>query len=98
MFLRELVGKNDDIKDALKRLDWLTQEEARMSAAQVLKVASTVDGRVRRLIQDVSAIEDRVTSIGYIVQATDYGTAVNLDSRLKATDYGTAVNSDDKSK
>jgi hypothetical protein len=51
------------IKDALKRLDWLTQEEARVAAAQVLKVANTVDERARRLIQDVSVVEDRVTRI-----------------------------------
>ncbi len=34
-----------------------------MAAAQVLKVTNTVDERARRLIQDVSVVEDRVTRI-----------------------------------
>jgi len=32
------------IKDALKRVDMLTQEEARMATAEVLKVIHRVDG------------------------------------------------------
>jgi hypothetical protein len=45
-YLKKLLGKTK-IEDALKRLDKLTQEEARMAAAQNLKVAHTVDDRVR---------------------------------------------------
>ena len=35
------------MEDALKRLDKLTQEEARMAVAQNLKATHTVDERVR---------------------------------------------------
>jgi hypothetical protein len=35
------------MEDALKRLDKLTQEEARMASAQNLKITHTVDERVR---------------------------------------------------
>ena len=38
----KLIGKND-VEDALKRLDRLTQEEARMAAAQLLKVTNTIE-------------------------------------------------------
>jgi dGTP triphosphohydrolase len=45
-FLKKLVGRTD-LEDALKRLDRLTQEETRMAAAQVLKVANTIDDRMK---------------------------------------------------
>jgi hypothetical protein len=41
-YLKRLAGRTD-IEDALRRLDKLTQEEARMAAAQVLKLANTED-------------------------------------------------------
>jgi hypothetical protein len=44
-YLKKLIGRTE-IEDALKRLDKLTQEEARMATAQILKVAHTVDERV----------------------------------------------------
>ena len=43
--------------DALKKLDTLTQEEARMATAEVLRATHTVDERVR-------AVDDRVASVG----------------------------------
>jgi hypothetical protein len=43
-FLKKLLGKND-VEDALKRLDKLTQEEAKMATAEVLNnVKVLVDG------------------------------------------------------
>ncbi|KAH9999583.1 hypothetical protein BJV74DRAFT_986494 [Russula compacta] len=50
-YLKKLVGKND-IEDALKRLDTLTQEEARMAMAEILKVTHRVDDNVKVLIDD----------------------------------------------
>ena len=47
-FVKKLLGKND-IEDALKRLDTLTQEEARMAIAEVLKVTQRVDDKVTAL-------------------------------------------------
>ena len=44
-FLKKLAGEAD-IEDALKRLDTLTHEEARMATAQILKTTQTVDDRV----------------------------------------------------
>jgi len=48
-YLRRLVGKND-LEDALKRLDKLTQEEARMATAEVLKVMHSVDNNMEVVI------------------------------------------------
>jgi hypothetical protein len=44
-FVKKLLGRND-IDDALKRLDSLTIEEARMAIAEILKVTNRVDNKV----------------------------------------------------
>ena len=56
-YLKKLVGRTD-IEDALKRLDKLTQEEARMATAQVLKVTHTIDDRVKAVDDKVAAVVD----------------------------------------
>ena len=48
-YLNRLLGKND-IETALKRLDMLTQEEARMAIAEVLKVTHIMDDKICFLI------------------------------------------------
>ena len=50
MYLKKLLGKTE-IEDALKRLDKLTQEEARMATAQLLKVTHGVSDMVK-LVRD----------------------------------------------
>ncbi|KAF8497412.1 hypothetical protein F5888DRAFT_281664 [Russula emetica] len=50
-FLKKLLGRND-VEDALKRLDKLTQEEARMAMAEMLKITRGVDGNVKVLMDD----------------------------------------------
>ena len=61
-YLKKLIGQTD-LEDALKRLDWLTQEEARMAAAQVLRVANTIDDRVQGLADNVVSVDNRVAGI-----------------------------------
>jgi copper chaperone CopZ len=46
--VKKLLGKNE-VEDALKRLDALTQEEVRMATAEVLKVTQSVDDKVTGL-------------------------------------------------
>ncbi|KAH9978919.1 hypothetical protein BGW80DRAFT_1281762 [Lactifluus volemus] len=41
-YVKKLVGRND-IEDALKRLDKLTQDEARMAIAETLKITHNVE-------------------------------------------------------
>jgi len=49
-YMNRLLGKND-IESALKRLDTLAQEEARMATVEVLKTVRGVDGKVNRGVQ-----------------------------------------------
>jgi hypothetical protein len=44
-YAKKLMGRTK-MEDALKRLDKLTQEEARMASAQNLRITHTVDERV----------------------------------------------------
>ena len=43
--MKKLIGKKE-IEDALQRLDKLTQEEARMAAAENLRLTHVVDNKV----------------------------------------------------
>jgi hypothetical protein len=47
--VNKLLGRND-IEDALKRLETLTTEEARMAIAEILNVTHSVDDKVTVLI------------------------------------------------
>ena len=54
--MKKVIGRND-MKDALRRLDGLTQE-ARMAAAQLLEVTGTIDhdNRVEDIDEEVNAV------------------------------------------
>jgi hypothetical protein len=47
--VKKLLGRND-IEDALKRLDTLTMEEARMAIAETLNVTRKMDDKVGMLV------------------------------------------------
>jgi hypothetical protein len=60
-----LIGRTD-LEEALKRLDKLTQEESRMSTAEVLRADHTIGEGVRvvRVLREqVLAVDDRVASV-----------------------------------
>jgi hypothetical protein len=61
-FGKRLIGKTD-MEDALKRLDKLTQEEARMATAEVLRAAHAIDERVLAVDGRVASVDDRVASV-----------------------------------
>ncbi|KAH9165986.1 hypothetical protein EDB89DRAFT_2076339 [Lactarius sanguifluus] len=50
-YLKRLAGRTE-LEDALKRLDKLTQEEARMAAAQLLEIAHNVENKITQVIDD----------------------------------------------
>ena len=60
-----------DIEDSLKRLDGLTQEEAQMSAAQVLKATHAIDGTgsVRGVADIAISVGNRVAGVSDQVQS-----------------------------
>ena len=68
--MKKLVGRTD-MEDSLKRLDKLTQEEARMATAQVLKVAHTVEEGVRGIADQVVGVDDRVANVDDRVACVD---------------------------
>ena len=57
-----LMGRTD-IKNALGRLDRLTQEEVRMAAAQGLKATHEVDGKVQAVDDRVREVDNKVDLI-----------------------------------
>jgi hypothetical protein len=59
---KRLIGKTD-MEDALKKLDNLTQEEARMIIAENLRATHAVDERVRRVTEQVLSVDDRVANV-----------------------------------
>ena len=73
------------MEDALRRLDKLTQEEARMAIAQNLKATHTVDERVRGVADTVVAIDHKVASVDDRVACVDARVAI-VDENVKAVD------------
>ena len=51
------------MEDALRRLDKLTQEEARMATVETLKATHIVDGRVRGVADQVVGVNDGVRAV-----------------------------------
>ena len=83
-YLKKLMGKND-IEDALRRLDRLTQEEARMAAAQLLKVTNTIDNRVEGIADNVLVVDNRVAGVDERVAGVDECVA-GVNDKVKAVD------------
>ena len=57
--MKKLIGSND-IEDALKRLDRLTQEEARMASAQLMRVTNAINIRVDEIADNMVGGVDRM--------------------------------------
>ena len=51
------------MEDALKRLDKLTHEEARMATAEILRTTHAIDEGVWGVSEQVLAVDDRVASV-----------------------------------
>jgi len=91
-YLTKLFGSSDngtEIEDALKRLDWLTQEEVQMAAAQVLKATHTVDdtGRVRGVADIALDVDSRVAGVSDQVQGVS-NQIQGLDDKITAVMNG----------
>lgn len=75
-----------DLEDALKKLDRLTQEEARMAHAEVLRITHNirdevkiVDGKVERMDDKVEEVGDKVEDVCDKVQCVDDKVQVVID-------------------
>ena len=77
-YLKRLAGRTD-LEDALKKLDKLTHEEARMATAQNLKATHTVDNRVKDIDAKVDGVGDEVKEVNDRVLMVDDKVAVLID-------------------
>ena len=93
-FLRKLAGMAD-LEDALKKLDRLTQEEARMAHVEVLRITHSiregvdiVDGKVGRVDDKVGGVGERVEEVGEKLE--DVGDKVQcVDDKVQVVIDGT---------
>ena len=69
-YAKKLMGRTE-MEDALKRLDKLTQEEARMAAAQNLKMTHNVNEGVKGVANTVEVIDDKVARVDERVAGVD---------------------------
>ena len=83
-FVMKLIGRNE-MEDALKRLDTLTQEEARMAAAENLKATHNVDERMKGVANTVQAIDDKVVSVDVRVAGV-VDRVTGVDERVAGVD------------
>jgi hypothetical protein len=71
--MKKIMGKTD-VDDALKRLDKLTHEEARMATTENLKATHKLDDRVRGVSDQVIGVDDRVAGVAAKVSEVIDGT------------------------
>ena len=97
--MKRLIGRTD-MEDALKRLDKLTQEEARMAVAENLKATHAVDERVRGVASTVvdvdnrvAVVDDRVVGVSDQVARVDDRVA-DIDDRMASVDDKVAIVND----
>jgi hypothetical protein len=79
-YVKKLVGRTE-MEDALKKLDKLTQEEARMAAAQNLKATHAVDERLKGVVDTVEAIDNKMVRVDDLVAGVNDRVA-DVDNRV----------------
>ena len=82
--MQKLLGKNE-IEDALKRLDTLTMEEARMAIAENLKVTNRVDDKVAKVDGKVDKVDGKVDKVDDKVDKVDDKVA-KMDDKVDKVD------------
>jgi len=96
--MNKLLGKND-IESALKRLDTLTQEEARMATVEVLKMMRGVDDKVNVVLDGAHIVINPCTLCGTFMfldgretkQVTQQ-TAIHVDESKRSSPHFISVN------
>ena len=76
---------NADIEDSLRRLDNLTQEEAKMAAAEQLKIAHSVEGKVASVDERVKEVGSDVQSVSKKVQDVGQSIHGKLDDNHRSS-------------
>jgi uncharacterized protein YoxC len=86
--LKKLTG-NTEIENSLERLDKLTQEEAQMASAELLKMAHVVDGKVMGVDDRVKTVEEKIQDVRGDVQDVDHrvqGIGRDISSEVRGVD------------
>ena len=83
-YAKKLLGRTE-MEDALRKLDKLTEEEARMAAAQNLKATHAVDERVKGVVDAVGAIDNKIVHVDNRVAAVD-DQVVSVNERVVTVD------------
>jgi hypothetical protein len=73
------------LEDALRRLDKLTQEEARMATAETLKATHSVNERVRGVAAQVVGVDDRVAGVDNVLRDVNE-TVTTVNDRVRVVD------------
>ncbi len=81
---KRLIGRTD-VEDALKRLDKLTHEKARMAIAENLRATHAVDERVREVTEQVIAVDDRVAIVNDRVAEVIHGVKIIFSPEKRLT-------------
>ena len=76
--MKKLLGKNN-LEDALKKLDALTMEEARMAIAESLNVTNRVDIKVDKVDDTVNRVDNTVHRMDDTVNRVDDKVTVLFD-------------------
>ena len=97
-YAKRLIGRTE-MEDGLKKLDKLTQEEARMASAENLKATHVVDERVKGVVDAVEAIDNKIVRVDDLVAGVNDRVAavddqvvsvnervVTVDDRVKVVD------------
>ncbi|KAI9429692.1 hypothetical protein H4582DRAFT_2134406, partial [Lactarius indigo] len=83
-YLKKLIGRKD-VEGALQRLDALTQEEARMAAAEVLMITRGIDDKVKDAGDKVKEVDEKVEAVDERVQVVDIKVD-GIDKKVRAVD------------
>ena len=79
-----------DLEDALKKLDRLTQEEARMALAEMLSVTHNIHDEVKIVDGKVERVENKVEDVGDKVgdKVEEVGNKVeNVGDKVQRVDH-----------
>ncbi|KAH9170743.1 hypothetical protein EDB89DRAFT_2097733, partial [Lactarius sanguifluus] len=84
-YLKKLIGRKD-VEDALQRLDALTQEEARMAAAEALTITRGIDDKVKEMCEKVEGVDERVQVVDIKVDGID-DKVQTVDGKVQCVDH-----------
>jgi len=87
--LKKLIG-HTDIEDSLHQLDKLTQEEARMASAEQLRIAHSVEERVKGVDDRVQGVDRKLDDAARSSSLTAHALIPNTQTYSQGT-YSTTT-------